>query len=426
MGLLKRLLAAFGEETATPLIAVQELTSNAGIPYLLRPSEGDRRVAVAFAFDGGFMDDSNSEPPAALIAGPTLIEAAFGGSSSDRHDQLADLGASVSIIPQALHTNGMLSAPLETIGDAADLCRKAFDPSILTAGARDTAVEIIRDALLRSKADPNTQNEFAMLAELVEPGPQLDPSLVNPDDVSTVFIADIAAWLARHFVRSRLRIAVVGPLDDSKASSLIDTLFADLPHGSHVAVEPPFFRQRSAETRINLSSGQNEQSTLLIAASTRKPATAENYLAAQMFAFLLTGDEQSRLFRVVRDEAEASYGLSCRADVDAHTISMSVLGSIRSRDADETIANILLAVADLATLGPTPDEVRRAKSAMTQYYRKLMLQNDATAARLNDLVAAGWSIIDINDALVKIQAVDLHDQKDLLAELAEKPIVVIN
>jgi len=424
MGLLQKLFPSLRQPRQGMAAPAELRLSPGGIGYVLQPDDADNRVAIGMAFRGGFMDDRADAPPAALVVMPALFHQSFGGEAAARQDRLADLGASVALLPQALETQGIVTAPRRSIDEAVRLCTCVFRPERIGEDAMRTGIEAARSNLRQARADPQARNVAAMLEAAVEPGPEFDPNAVTEADLARVTPQELTAWCDRHLARARLRACVVGPIDGPEADEAVDTLFAPVPEGRNADVRPPDLRPRTGPERITLEAGGAGPATLLLAASAHRASSPDDYLAAHMFAFILAGDEGARLFRAIRDRSEASYGLRCAADVDAHSISMSVAGTVARAGIEDTIERIRAIVAELAETGPTEAETARAKAALRQYHREIRLRHDAAATEMIALLGAGWDVDAVNGVADRIEALDLRGATPLLQPLAARPIIV--
>ncbi|WP_292554147.1 insulinase family protein [Mesorhizobium sp.] len=156
--------------------------------------------------------------------------------------------------------------------------------------------------------------------------------------------------------------------------------------------------------------------------STAEPKT---WLAARALAHVLAGDQNSRLFREIRDRTGKTYGLRHRFDFFAPAGVFVVFGLIDANCARETIQLIEQSISRFLADGPTDDEHNNARRDMMTTYRQLLSDNVSSSNEIVALQLFGWPTDAINDVDDMIARLDLRAPEYRAAMLKGQPLTVI-
>ncbi|MEI3853659.1 MULTISPECIES: M16 family metallopeptidase [unclassified Ensifer] len=400
-------------------------TSPDGIRYIFQYAPHDDNVAVGFSFKGGYFDDAAGSPPAALGISQALIRQAFLPPSPLKEDDFVDRGGAFYLDPEPFSIKGGLAAPLKAIDKIAQfssrfLCCSDFAEEAVIAGRESGA-----DWIVHQQSVPLRRNFNSLVEMALQPGPYFSPARLDVADMRSVTADDLLEWRDRHFSRSRLTACLVGRLDASAADSVIDAIFSRLKVGSTVDVLMPPLAPFVGARQLRCD-GNEVQAALTVASIEARKSSPVEYLAASLFAYIIGGDEQSRLFKEVRDHFGAAYDLTCSSNINAESISFSIDGMVDRNSCDDVLECIRRIVGQLAEAGPTYEEVCRAKKAFGLSYSRILMDHHSAAREVVQLTEAGWSLSAINDVRNLAELTDLASNRHLLEPLCASPFVVID
>lgn len=424
--LTSRLKAMFvSDETRPEGLSLTEVISPGGIRFLYQ-SSNKGNVSIAFAFKGGTAESGLGSPLTAMLAAGVIGESGMRNSGGELGERLADLGGGLRLDPAPEATVGMLTAPKAAIREAASICASLF----LGTPLDETALENTKRSSLRTlderSDNPHAIAHKAFLSRLVRPHRLFQHLVPDVERISSVRLEDVAEWRKRNFVRSRLIACVIGDLDEATAADLIDTLFLRLQEGAAAAVvEAPEFLPVPAEP-VLVQASCGEQVVVGIGGRSVSTYEPKTWLAARALAHVLAGDQNSRLFREIRDSTGKTYGLRHRFDFFAPASLFVVFGLIDANGAGKTIQLIEQSISRFLADGPTDDEQNNARRDMMTTYRQLLSDSVSSSSEIVALLLFGWPTDAINDVDDMIARLDLRAPEYRAAMLKGQPLTVIS
>lgn len=195
---------------------------------------------------------------------------------------------------------------------------------------------------------------------------------------------DLAAHHAYLFGRDRLFVTTVGDIDETGASALADSVFAELPAASGAGDVAPA-SPRATPRPVVVDRVQPQSVTAF--GMPGLPGTSPGYPALLVLNQILgSGEFDARLVEEIRVKRGLTYAIRTSVVTD-RTISI-VLGQFASRNevVGEALGIIDSELRRMARSGPTPDEVDTAKSYLSG---SLLLNFDGNAA-LADAIVGSW------------------------------------
>lgn len=327
----------------------------------------ERRSGGSFAFDlrlpWGSVHDPHGHEGALGVTEEWRYKGAGGYSARALQDAFDDLGVrrggGVSLEATRLSISGLREDLAPALALAADVRRRAhFDAAELPV-LRDLA----RQDLAALSDSPGDLLSLRSRQVLFPP---------QPGDAGAGFAHAIsgtraglqrmdAESLRQHAARQGQRGAVLGIVADAEADWVyqeVERLFGDW-HAGEVLTVPTHFQ---AGRREHVPFAAGEQTHLSLVALGPHPRDPD-WLAWQVALSALSGGSASRLFTRVREERGLAYEVSASSMLLGGQGFLTAYAGSTPERASETL-EVLLAELQAWSEGLTPDEFRRARTAL--------------------------------------------------------------
>ena len=402
---------------------VQKVRSPGGIEAWLVEDYAVPLVAMDFSFKGGASQDMSGKAGTAAMMASLLDEGAGDLDSESFHRALDDRAIEISFGADRDAVSGRLKTLSRSVEEAFDLLRLAvtkprFDPDAvervraqITAGFRREAKD--PDALAgrgwRESAFPNHPYGLAVRG--------------TPDTLSTVARPDLQAMYGALLARRDLKIAAVGAIDAATLGRMLDRAFGDLPEaGRLVEVNAVEVREGGAPQVIDLDIPQSTIRFGLPGVARRDP----DHMAAVVVNHILGGGVFSaRLFREVREKRGLAYSVYSHLSTFDRTSIFGGGTSTKNERAKESLDVIAQQIDELATDGPTAEELDKAKKFLTGSYALRFDTSLKIASQLVNLQTEGFDVSYLDERNGMIEAVTLADARRVGARmLGAGPLLV--
>jgi zinc protease len=411
-------LAGFAFAVSAPAASamnIEKIVSPSGISAWLVRERAVPLVTLNYAFHGGSTQDPADKSGAANLATDTLDEGAGDLDSKTFHERMENHAIELSFRVGRDEFHGSLRALNEHREEAFDLLALALTKPTFSADA----VERVRgqeiSGLRRETTNPNniSSREWWQTAFPGHPyGREIKGTL---ESVPNITADDLRDYVRRVFARNELTISIVGDVDAKTAGELIDRAFAKLPEKNDLKpiaeVSPKGLGRRIV---INLDVPQ----AVVTFGGKGLDRKDPDFMAGYIVNHILGGGSfSSRLYKEVREKRGLAYGVSDslvwfkRAAV--------IIGGTATR-ADKTAEALGIIEREtkrMADEGPTPDELKAAKSYLKGAYALSLDTSGKIAAQLTQiqLDKLGSDYIEKRSAM--IDAVTMADAKRVAKRL---------
>lgn len=354
---------------ASPSLAgveIQKVQSRSGITAWLVEDHDIPVIAVNIAFKGGSATDPANKAGLATLVSGLLDEGAGDMKSEDFQRRLEDHSIELSFRASRDTMNGSMRTLSKNRDEAFTLMGLA-----LTSPRFDSApVRRVRSQLLAMIARSDEQPEALASKswyKLAFPGhPYGQPELGTPETLKAITTQDISEFARTHFARSNMIVGVVGDIDATTLSALLDETFGTLPIAAEVT--QPTDVKAAPEPGIHVIQTSSPQSVVVFGAAGIKRRDPDWYVAYVMNYILGGGGLTSRLADEVREKRGLAYGVYTNLYPFDH--SALFLGSVGTRNEKvaESIDIIGKEIARLRDQGVTEEELKNAITYLTGSY----------------------------------------------------------
>jgi len=411
-------LAAFAFAVFTPAasaMTIEKIVSPSGIPAWLVREHAVPLIALNYAFHGGASQDAAGKSGTGNLAADTVDEGAGDLDGKTYHERLENHAIELGFRVGRDEFFGSLRALNEHREEAFDLLRLAltsprFEPD---------AVERVRgqelSGLRRDTTNPNSISSRDWWQTAFPDHPYGREPKGTLETVARITPADLQDYVRRVFARNELTISIVGDVDAKTAGELIDRAFGKLPEKNDL--RPVADATPAGLGRVIVSHLDVPQAVVTFGGKglARKDP---DFMAGYIVNHILGGGTfSSRLYREVREKRGLAYGVSDslvwfkRAAV--------VVGGTATR-ADKTAEALGIIESEtkrMAESGPTPEELKAAKSYLIGAYALSLDTSGKIASQLTQIQIDRLGIDYIQKRAAMIDAVTIDDAKRVAKRL---------
>jgi len=401
--------ALAGTESPSRAAAVQTIVTPGGIEAWLVEDYAVPLVALEFAFKGGASQDPAGKPGAATLLAGLLDEGAGALDADAFHRALDEDAIEMSFSADRDILTGRMQTLSRNSARAFDLLRLAVGEARLDAEPFERVVKQMAASLKREANDPDYVAGRTFRALSYPDHPYGLPVRGDLLSLPTIDRADLVALRSAMFARNNLKIAVVGAIDAATLARHLDEVFGPLHDKAELAcVSPSGFAGAGTRKVVPIDV---PQSTIRFGRQGigRKdpdfiPATVVNHI-------LGGGIFSARLFREVREKRGLAYSVYSQLVTFDNAAMLSGGTSTKNERAAESMSVIEGEIASLATIGPTEEELDKAKKYLIGSYALRFDTSTKIAGQLAHLQTEGFGVDYLDERNKLIAAVTMADAK---------------
>jgi zinc protease len=401
--------ALAGTESPSRAAAVQTIVTPGGIEAWLVEDYAVPLVALEFAFKGGASQDPAGKPGAATLLAGLLDEGAGSFDAEAFHRALDEDAIEMSFSADRDILTGRMQTLSRNSARAFDLLRLAVGEARLDAEPFDRVVQQMAASLKREANDPDYVAGRTFRALSYPDHPYGLPVRGDLASLPTIGRPDLVEMRAAMFARGNLKIAVVGAIDAATLAKHLDDVFGPLRDKAELAaVSPSSFSGEGTRKVVPIDV---PQSTIRFGRQGigRKdqdfiPATVVNHI-------LGGGIFSARLFREVREKRGLAYSVYSQLVTFDNAAMLSGGTSTKNERAAESMSVIESEIASLATVGPTEEELDKAKKYLIGSYALRFDTSTKIAGQLVHLQTEGFDVGYLDERNKLIAAVTMEDAR---------------
>lgn len=393
-------------------VQYQILRSSSGLRIALASLPDSECAAVSVHLPVGSRDD----PPGLSGLAHFVEHMCFKGTerrdaraiSLETEDAGASLNASTSedqTVYEARGDAGTLPLLVDVLGDM-------LWHSTWPAGEIGLERDVIAEEIVMYEENPSDHIGDLISRGLWAPHPLGDPIAGTRDSIAAIGRDELVDFAARHHAREDLVIAIAGPFGADEVLALLE------PQLPRPTAAPPAHPYRdTGGTRSPLSEPRETQQVQMALAWATFGRKDPRRHALRLLAMVLGEGASSRLFQVLREDRGLCYHVSCDATFFDDTGALEIHAGLEPASRDEALACIRHEIADLATRGPSPAELERARRLVASQTRAAMEGTGAHAGWAGECLLQYGKLITPAQALAQLAGVGPEDVRNLAAEL---------
>ena len=357
------LLSASAWVAGAQAMQIQPVTGASGVEAWLVEDHSVPVVTIRFAFAGGAALDPVGKGGAASMVASLLDEGAGPYDSLAFHRRIDDLAGQLRFSAAQDEFNGSLRSLKQNLSDSADLLRLALaEPRFAAEDIERIRGETLA-GLARQAKNPRSLSGRLWMHDAFEKHPYGSSIDGSEESVGAITRDDLAAFAAARFHRSGLIIGVVGDIDKTEATVLIDRVFGDLPKGAdetEIAETKPL-----DDGALVVSRAAVPQSVVTLGQAGPKRDDPAWYAAYVLNEILGGGGFRGRLMKEIREKRGLAYGVSTQLVPYRHA--GLIVGNVATENGRvaESIALVRDEWRHMREEGPTAAELDDAKTYLT-------------------------------------------------------------
>lgn len=400
-------------------VEVQRVISEGGLEAFLVEDHTNPIIALRLAFKGGAALDPEGKEGLANLASGLLDEGAGEMDSTAFQARLAELAIRLSFNAGLDSFGGNLQTLTENRDEAFRLLGLALTRPRFDAEPLERIRSQIEAQLRRESEDPSAIAGRNLRRLFFDGHAYGRPADGTAETIARIEAADLQRFVGERLARDQLFVAVVGDITAAELAGLLDSTFLDLPAAASPNEVPAVAPQGRGEVVVIERPLPQSVVTFGHAGLMRDDP---DYYAAYVVNYILGGGGfASRLYEEVRERRGLAYSVySYLSPFDHSALVVGGVGTENSR-VGQSLDLIREQWADMAEVGPTADELERAKTYLTGAF-PLRLNSSGAIARMllgMQIEELGIDYLDKRNSF--IEAITLEDARRVAARLFDEP-----
>ena len=386
---------------------VQKVITPGGLTAWLVESYAVPLVALEFALRGGASQDPSDKPGVATLLAGMLDEGAGPFDARGFHRAIEDQAIHLGFGADRDSLSGHLQTLSRNVDKAFELLKLALTQARLDAHDVARVRSQLVAELKRDANDPDAMAARAFREAAFPNHPYGRPVRGELTTIDTLVREDIIALRERLFSSKDLKIAVVGAIDASTLSTMLDDVFGAFAKTNDLIAIPPI-RVNNVGVR-KITDVDVPQSTIRFG----RPGVTKHdpdYFAVVVANHILGGGTfTARLFHEVREKRGMAYSVYSQLNEYDQCPMLIGAAATKNERAGEALKIIEEEVRRFADHGPTEDELDKAKKYLIGSYALRFDTSTKIASQLVNLQLDGFDAAYLDRRNDRIAAVTLTD-----------------
>ena len=386
---------------------VQKIITPGGLTAWLVESYAVPLVALEFALRGGASQDPVDKPGVATLLAGMLDEGAGPFDARGFHRAIEDQAIHLGFGADRDSLSGHLQTLSRNVDKAFELLKLALTQARLDAHDVARVRSQLVAELKRDANDPDAMAARAFREAAFPNHPYGRPVRGELTTIDTLVREDIIALRERLFSSKDLKIAVVGAIDASTLSTMLDDVFGAFAKTNDLIAIPPI-RVNNVGVR-KITDVDVPQSTIRFG----RPGVTKHdpdYFAVVVANHILGGGTfTARLFHEVREKRGMAYSVYSQLNEYDQCPMLIGAAATKNERAGEALKIIEEEVRRFADHGPTEDELDKAKKYLIGSYALRFDTSTKIASQLVNLQLDGFDAAYLDTRNDRIAAVTLTD-----------------
>ena len=386
---------------------VQKVITPGGLTAWLVESYAVPLVALEFALRGGASQDPSDKPGVATLLAGMLDEGAGPFDARGFHRAIEDQAIHLGFGADRDSLSGHLQTLSRNMDKAFELLKLALTQARLDAHDVARVRSQLVAELKRDANDPDAMAARAFREAAFPNHPYGRPVRGELTTIDTLVREDIIALRERLFSSKDLKIAVVGAIDASTLSTMLDDVFGAFAKTNDLIAIPPI-RVNNVGVR-KITDVDVPQSTIRFG----RPGVTKHdpdYFAVVVANHILGGGTfTARLFHEVREKRGMAYSVYSQLNEYDQCPMLIGAAATKNERAGEALKIIEEEVRRFADHGPTEDELDKAKKYLIGSYALRFDTSTKIASQLVNLQLDGFDAAYLDRRNDRIAAVTLTD-----------------
>jgi zinc protease len=384
---MKRLLLCFlilfTNAAQAKVLDIRDITTPKGLHVWFVQDRHLPMLALQFSVKGGAQLDPDGREGAAEMLSTLLDEGAGKYDSEAFQNDLDSYGIKIGFSNGRDAFSGRLKTTTQFKDKALEMMSVALNEPRFDKDAIARMRQVLLSSRRFSEMNPNWIASQALFKDLFPDHPYGREAEGTVKSLQAVTRADIVAVRKALFCRERLKISLIGDIDETQAAVMVDQLFGAWPSCGEIK-SPAFvvLPEQGKQRHITREGAQ----TVLLMAQQGLARKDKDWWAARLLDFALgAGQFSSRLMDEVRVKRGFTYGIGSSLATYDYSPLWIVSAGVDPTHIDEAITLVKKTWEDVAANGLTESEIAEAKSYMIGSLPLAMTSSDQIAGILLQL-----------------------------------------
>jgi predicted Zn-dependent peptidase len=405
------------------MIDIAQTTLDTGLPLVRLSMPGTRAATALVAFDAGARTERAEENGMAHF----LEHLVFKGGEKyatyrDVNNTAERLGAQLNAYTSHDLVAFHITCRGEALMDAVDLLTDFVARAHLDADELDKERGVVIQEINRSNDQPSSVAD-KLLDRAIYGDHPLGRPVLGPEEHLKTFSRDaIVAFRDRQWAPERGGAFLAGEVshvDEAKLGELFSR-FPGRPVNGKADPAPGF------ERRVLATERDTNQSHLRLAWQPKiDPTSLRERAALSVYSTLLGGSMGSRLFDEIREQRGLCYAIRAYGWTHADSSTLEVASGLDSTKCLEAYGRIKEIVRELATDGPTEEEVERARAYAAGSTVLALESTNAVARRAAGNKVTYDEVTSPEDTIEALDAVTYDEVRQVAADIQGEPAVAV-
>lgn len=389
---------------------VSDHTTPGGLAFRYAQIKDARYQTIQFGWRGKNLRGQDSKPGIMVLAPALVMQGPKGVARFEFVEDVKDLQAGMRLRSWIRGSFGFLRAPPAKMDAAAKLFARVLSDPALEQKRLDQLRTRYLDRLKRAESKAAVLESRTRSRLYYPPGPMRDLRTGDPSVLNLVTVAMVHDWRKAVLTRKGLLIAAAGKASPEQVAIQIDTLFAQLPaDADSVNVTPSKFR--------------SSDKTVLVAAKVPQTFIRLSLWSGfkedndAVFGQLAARTLRIRLFKVIREELGASYGVSAgfsRPLPDTYLFSLAA--AVAHDKAPAALAAMRSELKRLVASGITSEELEPEKTKLLTRIKEGFRKSHRVSGWLLRAMVANRPKDTVETSLARVRTVTVEQVNAALRE----------
>ncbi|MGH2995766.1 MAG: M16 family metallopeptidase [Gaiellaceae bacterium] len=387
-------------------------TLDGGTQVVTEPLPSVRSVAIGFWIGAGSRDEDDARAGVSHFLEHLLFKGSRSYSALEIAEVFDAFGGELNAATARDYTvvyARVMDAHLEEALDV--MSDMVFTPSLADL---DAEREVVLEEIAMVDDTPQELIHDMITQAVFGDHPLGRPVLGSAEVISSVSRRSLTAYHRRRYTPDNIVLAAAGRIDHEELVQLVERMAAK-------AADPP---ARKPSARIPLLKSpppslvfgrkETEQYHVCLAAPGIARSDRRRFTASILDG-VLGGSASSRLFQEIREKRGLAYSVYTFSSQYADTGQIGIYVGTREENLEACLAIVAEQIAEIASAGPRPDELARAKENLKGRIMLAMEMTSNRMSRLGKSLVTDSEILSLDRLLAEIEAVD----GKAVAQLAE-------
>ncbi len=359
------------------VVRVDRFALGNGLEVIVWPSQGAPVASWHTWFRVGSRHDPRGRTGLAHLFEHMMFKATRTRPEGEFDRVMEGLGAQTNAATWVDWTNYHAKVLAEDVPTVAALESDRMSELALSLDMLAREREVVKnERVMRVDDEPEGQLFEQLYAALFPGHPYGEPTIGWMADIDAITLEDCDYFYRTWYSASNAVIVVCGDVAVDALLTLVQARYGHLPRVAVPQPEVPALgpstpAEAAAIPRIRCEAPV--QGARLVWAWRGPGATAEAHAALQVASEILAGSDASRLVLRLVEDLELATDVSCSVTPWRHASAFELIVTLRPEaDAGQVEAEVEAELARLRSVGPTADEVERARNGLeTDFWRGL-------------------------------------------------------